>query len=65
MATCATQAIRDGKVTEALQLYNKYGAPPFPQNFNIYKRIGKKHVLENTDFFVMFISCMYLELKIS
>ena len=40
VATCATQAIRDGKVTEALQLYNKYGAPPNPQNFNIYKRIA-------------------------
>ena len=28
------------QVTEALQLYNKYGAPPNPQNFNIYKRIA-------------------------
>ena len=40
VATCATQAIRDGKVTEGLKLYNKYGAPPYPQNFNIYKRIA-------------------------
>ena len=40
VAACATEAIRHGKPVEALDLYKKYGAPAFPQNFNIYKRIA-------------------------
>jgi intraflagellar transport protein 172 len=40
VALCATQAIRDTKPVEALNLYKKYGAPAFPQNYNIYKRIA-------------------------
>ena len=40
VATCATEAIRQGRPVEALELYKKYGAPAFPQNFNIYKRIA-------------------------
>ena len=40
VALYATQHIRDGQVLEALQLYRKYGAPAFQQNYNIYKRIA-------------------------
>ena len=40
VAMCATDAIRDNKPIEALNLYKKYGAPAYPQNFNIYKRIA-------------------------
>ena len=40
LATHATNLIKDGQATQALQLYRKYGCPTFPQNFNIYKRIA-------------------------
>ena len=40
VAACATEAIRHGRPVEALELYKKYGAPAFVQNFNIYKRIA-------------------------
>lgn len=40
IAINATHLIREEKPVEALQLYKRYGAPAFPQNFNIYKRIA-------------------------
>lgn len=40
VAICATDAIRGSRPLEALDLYKKHGAPPYPQNFNIYKRIA-------------------------
>ena len=40
VAQLATKHIREGQMLEALQLYRKYGAPAFQQNYNIYKRIA-------------------------
>lgn len=40
IAHYATNLIHEGKVNDALNLYKKYGAPPYKQNFNIYKRIA-------------------------
>ena len=40
VALYATQLIKEGQPEAALDLYRQYGAPPFPANFNIYKRIG-------------------------
>lgn len=39
IALHATQLIKDGLTLDALNMYNKYDAPAFPQNYNIYKRI--------------------------
>lgn len=39
IASYATHLIKEGHTFEALDLYNKYDAPAFPQNYNIYKRI--------------------------
>lgn len=40
IARYAATLIKDGSTLQALRLYKKYGAPPTPQNFNIYKRIA-------------------------
>ncbi|XP_062507829.1 intraflagellar transport protein 172 homolog isoform X2 [Corticium candelabrum] len=40
VAMYATHCIKSEKPIEALQLFSKYGAPPSPQNFNIYKRLA-------------------------
>ncbi|XP_025413024.1 intraflagellar transport protein 172 homolog isoform X3 [Sipha flava] len=40
IALYATDLIREGNAIEALNLYTQYGAPAFPQNFNIYRRIA-------------------------
>ncbi|KAL3317647.1 hypothetical protein Ciccas_003697 [Cichlidogyrus casuarinus] len=39
VAKYAASLIKDDRVWDALQLYNKYGTPAFQQNFNIYKHI--------------------------
>ncbi|XP_046993145.1 intraflagellar transport protein 172 homolog [Schistocerca americana] len=40
VALYATQLIKDGDPIKALNLYMKYEAPAFTQNYNIYKRIA-------------------------
>ncbi|XP_066969064.1 intraflagellar transport protein 172 homolog [Macrobrachium rosenbergii] len=40
LAKYATTLIKENKPTEALQLYKKYGAPAFSQNYNIYRRVA-------------------------
>lgn len=40
IALRATESIREEQPLEALKLYKKHGAPAFPQNFNIYKRLA-------------------------
>ena len=40
VAMYATQMIKDRQPENALDLYKQYGTPPYPANFNIYKRIG-------------------------
>ncbi|XP_013856092.1 intraflagellar transport protein 172 homolog, partial [Austrofundulus limnaeus] len=39
VALYATHLIKEGAALKALQLYIQHGAPPNPQNFNIYKRL--------------------------
>ncbi|XP_033977130.1 intraflagellar transport protein 172 homolog [Trematomus bernacchii] len=39
VALYATHLIKDEDAPKALQLYVQHGAPPNPQNFNIYKRL--------------------------
>ncbi|XP_069028434.1 intraflagellar transport protein 172 homolog [Embiotoca jacksoni] len=39
VALYATHLIKEGDALKALQLYVQHGAPPNPQNFNIYKRL--------------------------
>ncbi|XP_076011253.1 intraflagellar transport protein 172 homolog [Genypterus blacodes] len=39
VALYATHLIKEGDTVKALQLYVQHGAPPNPQNFNIYKRL--------------------------
>ncbi|XP_061785815.1 intraflagellar transport protein 172 homolog [Nerophis lumbriciformis] len=39
VALYATHLIKEGDAPKALQLYVQHGAPPNPQNFNIYKRL--------------------------
>ncbi|XP_069580919.1 intraflagellar transport protein 172 homolog [Brachyistius frenatus] len=39
VALYATHLIKEGDALKALQLYVLHGAPPNPQNFNIYKRL--------------------------
>ncbi|CAG0880914.1 unnamed protein product [Cyprideis torosa] len=39
LAQYTTNLIRENRTVEALKMYNKYGAPAFTQNFNIYKKI--------------------------
>uniref|UniRef100_A0A8C2ZEP1 Intraflagellar transport protein 172 homolog n=1 Tax=Cyclopterus lumpus TaxID=8103 RepID=A0A8C2ZEP1_CYCLU len=39
VALYATHLIKEGEAPKALQLYVQHGAPPNPQNFNIYKRL--------------------------
>ncbi|KAM6915750.1 intraflagellar transport protein 172 homolog [Xenentodon cancila] len=39
VALYATHLIKEGDALKALQLYIHHGAPPNPQNFNIYKRL--------------------------
>ncbi|XP_040920859.1 intraflagellar transport protein 172 homolog [Toxotes jaculatrix] len=39
VALYATHLIKEGNAPKALQLYIQHGAPPNPQNFNIYKRL--------------------------
>ena len=40
VAMNATQFIKDGNPSGALDLYKKYGSPNYKANYNIYKRIG-------------------------
>jgi len=40
VAIYASQLIKEGQPEAALDLYRQYGAPLYPANFNIYKRIG-------------------------
>ncbi|KAK7792281.1 hypothetical protein R5R35_013312 [Gryllus longicercus] len=40
VALYATQLIKEEQPFQALELYTKYDAPPFSQNYNIYKRIA-------------------------
>ena len=40
VAMNATQLIKEGNPTGAMELYKKYGTPNFRANYNIYKRIG-------------------------
>lgn len=42
LALYATQLIHDNDCIAALALYNKHGAPPLQQNFNIYNRIASE-----------------------
>ncbi|XP_010795518.1 intraflagellar transport protein 172 homolog, partial [Notothenia coriiceps] len=39
VALYATHLIKEEDAPKALQLYVQHGAPPNPQNFNIYKRL--------------------------
>uniref|UniRef100_A0A672FWM1 Intraflagellar transport protein 172 homolog n=1 Tax=Salarias fasciatus TaxID=181472 RepID=A0A672FWM1_SALFA len=39
VALYATHLIKEVEPLKALQLYSQHGAPPTPQNFNIYKRL--------------------------
>ncbi|CAN9507987.1 unnamed protein product [Ophioblennius macclurei] len=39
VALYATHLIKEAEPVKALQLYTQHGAPPTPQNFNIYKRL--------------------------
>ncbi|KAM4529832.1 intraflagellar transport protein 172 homolog [Fundulus diaphanus] len=39
VALYATHLIKEEDAVKALQLYTQHGAPPNPQNFNIYKRL--------------------------
>ncbi|XP_072218456.1 intraflagellar transport protein 172 homolog [Leuresthes tenuis] len=39
VALYATHLIKEGDALKALQVYLQHGAPPNPQNFNIYKRL--------------------------
>ncbi|KAM3602576.1 uncharacterized protein V6R79_006682 [Siganus canaliculatus] len=39
VALNASHLIKEGAALQALQLYVQHGAPPSPQNFNIYKRL--------------------------
>ncbi|KAE8286539.1 Intraflagellar transport protein 172-like protein [Larimichthys crocea] len=39
VALYATHLIKEDNAVKALQLYVQHGAPPNPQNFNIYKRL--------------------------
>uniref|UniRef100_A0A1A8U1D0 Intraflagellar transport protein 172 homolog n=1 Tax=Nothobranchius furzeri TaxID=105023 RepID=A0A1A8U1D0_NOTFU len=39
IALYATHLIKAGEAVRALELYVQHGAPPNPQNFNIYKRL--------------------------
>ncbi|CAL4073000.1 unnamed protein product, partial [Meganyctiphanes norvegica] len=39
LAIYATNLIKDGQAVEALGLYKQYGAPPYKQNYNIYRRL--------------------------
>uniref|UniRef100_A0A3P9PZB4 Intraflagellar transport 172 n=1 Tax=Poecilia reticulata TaxID=8081 RepID=A0A3P9PZB4_POERE len=39
VALYATHLIKEEEAVKALQLYMQHGAPPNPQNFNIYKRL--------------------------
>ncbi|MEQ2256463.1 hypothetical protein ILYODFUR_024390, partial [Ilyodon furcidens] len=50
VALYATHLIKDDDALKALQLYTQHGAPPNPQNFNIYKRLFLDLInLSNTD----------------
>lgn len=40
LARYAAQLLQNHESVVALQLYTQYGAPPLPQNFNIYMRIA-------------------------
>ncbi|XP_050543646.1 intraflagellar transport protein 172 homolog isoform X2 [Daktulosphaira vitifoliae] len=57
VALYATDLLRDSKVFDALNLYTQYEAPPFPQNFNIYRRIAvdmfSKRDLDKTESYDM------------
>lgn len=39
LAAFAASLIKDDRTFDALLLYKRHGAPPYVQNFNIYKRI--------------------------
>lgn len=39
VALYAAQLLKDGFIQDVLTLYNTYGAPAIPQNFNIYNRL--------------------------
>lgn len=39
IAVCASKFLKEGKVLDAMDLYTKYEAPAFRQNYNIYKRL--------------------------
>ncbi|KAL0271339.1 UNVERIFIED_CONTAM: hypothetical protein PYX00_008457 [Menopon gallinae] len=47
VALYATEMIKRGNLTEVVSLYNKYDAPAFPQNYNIYKRICFEMMISN------------------
>ncbi|PIK55820.1 putative intraflagellar transport protein [Apostichopus japonicus] len=50
VALYASHLIKEHKVPKALELYVAHGAPPNPQNFNIYKRlVSDMLAAENTD----------------
>uniref|UniRef100_A0A7N8X2V0 Intraflagellar transport protein 172 homolog n=1 Tax=Mastacembelus armatus TaxID=205130 RepID=A0A7N8X2V0_9TELE len=50
VALYATHLIKEEDALKALQLYVQHGAPPYPQNFNIYKRLFLDFInLPNTD----------------
>ncbi|XP_050690071.1 intraflagellar transport protein 172 homolog [Eriocheir sinensis] len=40
LARYASSLIKDNQAVEALGLYKQYGAPPFAQNYNIYRRLA-------------------------
>ena len=39
VALCAADLIKSNDAISALKLYTVHGAPPLPQNFNIYRRL--------------------------
>ncbi|KAM9840528.1 intraflagellar transport protein 172 homolog [Aulostomus maculatus] len=50
VALYATHLIKEDEALKALQLYIQHGAPPNPQNFNIYKRLFLDVIsIPNTD----------------
>ncbi|VDD80059.1 unnamed protein product [Mesocestoides corti] len=48
LAAFAANLIKDNRTFDALMLYKRYGAPPYAQNFNIYKRIFQELTAQRT-----------------
>ncbi|XP_003971457.2 intraflagellar transport protein 172 homolog [Takifugu rubripes] len=69
VALYASHLIKEEEPLKALQLYVQHGAPPNPQNFNIYKRLFLDVInLPNTDapeFFRMWADLRNFLLKLS